>query len=50
MKTRLVILFVIASAIITLSFTVVSVNKASSTSETARQEEPVGGFVAEDKL
>ena len=50
MKTRLVVLFVVICAIITLSFTVVSGKKDSTTSESARQEEPIGGFVAEDKL
>ena len=56
MKTR-VILLIALSAIITLSFTFVSVNKkdkAVATTEaksTAKSDsEPIGGFLSEDKL
>jgi hypothetical protein len=50
MKTKLVVLFVVICAIVTLSFTVASVNQKDSSSANSHQEEPVGGFVAEDKL
>jgi hypothetical protein len=53
MKTRIILLLAI-SAIITLSFTVVSVSENNqSKAETSVQDtsgEPVGGFLAEDKL
>lgn len=51
MKTRMIILLLVVSAVATLSFTVVSVNSDKKVqSENAEQSAPVGGFVAEDKL
>jgi hypothetical protein len=51
MKTKVVILCLILSAIVTVSFTVVSVKgDESQTSTESVSTEPVGGFVAEDKL
>ena len=51
MKTRMIILLLVVSAVVTLSFTVVSVNGEKKVqSETSEQNAPVGGFVAEDKL
>jgi hypothetical protein len=50
MKTKTILLLVIC-AIITLSFTVVSVKNHQKTTEVANtSNEPVGGFVAEEKL
>jgi hypothetical protein len=50
MKTKIILLLVI-SAIITLSFTVVSVKSHKQTTEVANtSNEPVGGFAAEEKL
>lgn len=53
MKTR-IILLISAVAVVTLSFTFASrnVNKAEKTSATTtvHHDEPVGGFVSEDKL
>jgi hypothetical protein len=52
MKTKVIILLVI-SAVITLSFTVVSVNNKESNAENVVKmptSEPVGGFISEDKL
>jgi len=50
MKTKIILLLVI-SAVITLSFTVVSVKSNKQTTEiTNTSNEPVGGFTAEDKL
>jgi hypothetical protein len=53
MKTRVILLLAV-SAVVTLSFTVVSVsNPKKGNAESAIQtkaHEPIGGFVAEDKL
>jgi hypothetical protein len=53
MKTR-ILLFLAISAILTLSFTFISVNsskKVNAIEQTDNtSEEPVGGFISEDKL
>jgi hypothetical protein len=53
MKTRIILLLAV-SAVVTLSFTVVSVShpKKGNTEGTieAKAHEPIGGFAAEDKL
>jgi hypothetical protein len=51
MKTRMIILLLVVSAVVTLSFTVTSVGgKKNSQAEKSSQGAPVGGFTAEDKL
>lgn len=51
MKTRMIILLLVVSAVVTLSFTVVSVKSETKVqSENSQPNAPVGGFVAEDKL
>ncbi len=53
MKTRIT-LFIAISAIITLSFTVIKVkspNKTETpTTATSISQEPIGGFISEEKL
>jgi hypothetical protein len=50
MKTKMIVLLLVVSAIVTLSFTVTSVGDNKTTTQNSSQTEPVGGFVAEDKL
>lgn len=55
MKTKITLLLLV-SAIVTLSFTFASVNKAENkskevvTEKQANNNEPAGGFVSEDKF
>jgi len=50
MKTR-IILLIAASAVVTLSFTIVSVNKQSAeANKVNKTSEPVGGLLSEEKL
>jgi hypothetical protein len=50
MKTK-VILLIAVSAIATLSFTIVSVNKQTPVATEAKaSQEPVGGLLSEEKL
>jgi hypothetical protein len=50
MKTKLIVILVL-SAIVTLSFTFASVKKTEDKVETTQsQNEPAGGFASEDKF